>query len=217
MVALDLRRLRFLREFEERGTFGAVAAALGYSPSTVSQQLAMLEKEVGARLFEKAGVNYSEVHGRMSDELSASLPGDGDQFYATGVSLVLHPRHPRVPTVHANFRYIEKGDAWWFGGGADLTPYRLYEEDARHFDAGLRAGGVLVTVEAGARTGEALAILQRHEVDLGPRGLERYRPADWSVRDNSTAAATRPAYNGAERRRARDRSYAGPERRTLGM
>ncbi|AEV84105.1 LysR family transcriptional regulator [Actinoplanes sp. SE50] len=55
MVALDLRRLRFLREFEERGTLGAVAAALGYSPSTVSQQLALLEKEVGATLFARAG------------------------------------------------------------------------------------------------------------------------------------------------------------------
>ncbi|WP_422733150.1 LysR family transcriptional regulator [Micromonospora sp. WMMD558] len=55
MVALDLRRLRFLREFEERGTLGAVAAALGYSPSTVSQQLTLLERETGARLFEKAG------------------------------------------------------------------------------------------------------------------------------------------------------------------
>ncbi|WP_426502445.1 LysR family transcriptional regulator [Dactylosporangium sp. McL0621] len=55
MTALDLRRLRFLREFEERGTLAAVAAALGYSPSTVSQQLALLEKEAGARLFDKAG------------------------------------------------------------------------------------------------------------------------------------------------------------------
>jgi len=55
MVTLDLRRLRFLREVEERGTLGAVATALGYSPSTVSQQLATLEKEVGVRLFEKAG------------------------------------------------------------------------------------------------------------------------------------------------------------------
>ena len=55
MVALDLRRLRFLREFEERGTLAAVAAALGYSPSAVSQQLTLLEKEVGTRLFEKAG------------------------------------------------------------------------------------------------------------------------------------------------------------------
>src|SRR5258706_12940352 len=55
MIALDLRRLRFLREFEERGTLAAVAAALGYSPSAVSQQLTLLEKEVGTRLFEKAG------------------------------------------------------------------------------------------------------------------------------------------------------------------
>ncbi|MEV4198271.1 LysR family transcriptional regulator [Micromonospora globbae] len=55
MVALDLRRLRFLREFEERGTLGAVAAALGYSPSAISQQLTLLEREVGTRLFEKAG------------------------------------------------------------------------------------------------------------------------------------------------------------------
>lgn len=84
-------------------------------------------------LFEKAGVNYSEVHGRMTEDLGSALPGEGDDFYATGISLVLHPRSPRVPTVHANFRYLEKGDAWWFGGGADLTPYRLYEEDARHF------------------------------------------------------------------------------------
>src|SRR5215470_948050 len=55
MVAFDLRRLRFLREFQERGTLGAVAVVLGYSPSTISQQLALLEKEVGTRLFEKAG------------------------------------------------------------------------------------------------------------------------------------------------------------------
>ncbi|MGS2615881.1 LysR family transcriptional regulator [Micromonospora sp. LZ34] len=55
MVALDLRRLRFLREFEERGTLAAVAAALGYSPSAISQQLTLLEKEAGTRLFEKAG------------------------------------------------------------------------------------------------------------------------------------------------------------------
>ncbi|MFJ6954404.1 LysR family transcriptional regulator [Micromonospora aurantiaca (nom. illeg.)] len=55
MIELDLRRLRFLREFEERGTMAAVAAALGYSPSTVSQQLALLEKEAGVRLLGRAG------------------------------------------------------------------------------------------------------------------------------------------------------------------
>lgn len=84
-------------------------------------------------VFEKAGLNFSEVHGELSEEFAARLPGDGRTFFATGVSLVFHPLSPRVPAVHANFRYIEKGGEWWFGGGSDLTPYRLYPEDARHF------------------------------------------------------------------------------------
>lgn len=84
-------------------------------------------------LFERAGVNFSEVHGEFNEELASSLPGEGREFFATGMSLVLHPANPRVPTVHANFRYIERSGAWWFGGGADLTPYCLYEEDVRHF------------------------------------------------------------------------------------
>ena len=87
------------------------------------------------KLFERAGVNVSEVHGELPAEFAESLPGAGREFFATGLSLVLHPTNPHVPTVHANFRYIEKGGAWWFGGGSDLTPYRLYEEDARHFHA----------------------------------------------------------------------------------
>jgi coproporphyrinogen III oxidase len=84
-------------------------------------------------LFEKAGVNVSAVHGTVPEALAGSMRGQGDSFYATGVSLVLHPRNPHVPTTHANFRYIERGDAAWFGGGADLTPYVLYEEDGTHF------------------------------------------------------------------------------------
>ena len=84
-------------------------------------------------LFEKAGVNVSEVHGALNEELAEQLPGSGRDFFATGLSLVLHPRSPRVPTVHANFRYIEKGGKSWFGGGADLTPYLLVDEDAVHF------------------------------------------------------------------------------------
>lgn len=88
--------------------------------------------ESGA-LFEKAGVNVSAVHGTVPEALAGSMRGEGDSFYATGVSLVLHPRNPHAPTTHANFRYIERGDTGWFGGGADLTPYVLYEEDATHF------------------------------------------------------------------------------------
>ena len=84
-------------------------------------------------LLEKGGVNFSEVHGELSVEAAKGMPGEGTKFYATGISLVLHPRSPMIPTVHANFRYLEKGDAWWFGGGADLTPYYLYRDDAQHF------------------------------------------------------------------------------------
>jgi coproporphyrinogen III oxidase len=87
----------------------------------------------GGSIFEKAGVNFSEVHGDLGDEASRVLPGEGRAFYATGISLVLHPLSPMVPTVHANFRYFERGKRAWFGGGSDLTPYYLHDEDARHF------------------------------------------------------------------------------------
>ena len=75
----------------------------------------------------------------------ASLPGEGPAFRATGVSLVLHPRSPHVPTVHANFRRIERGSAGWFGGGADLTPYYLRDEDAVHFHRTLKAASATAT------------------------------------------------------------------------
>lgn len=88
---------------------------------------------VDGKVFEKAGVNFSDVRGEFSEEFAAQIPGEGRAFRATGISLVLHPRNPHVPTVHANFRHIEKGSHGWFGGGADLTPYYLYPEDCRHF------------------------------------------------------------------------------------
>jgi coproporphyrinogen III oxidase len=86
-------------------------------------------------VFEKAGVNVSEVFGELGEDFAAQLPGEGRAFFAAGVSLVLHPLSPMVPAVHANFRYIEKGERRWFGGGSDLTPCYLEEEDARHFHA----------------------------------------------------------------------------------
>src|SRR5262249_58374449 len=67
-------------------------------------------------VFEKAGVNFSEVFGEMSPEFAQQVPGEGRQFNATGVSLVLHPRSPLVPTVHANFRFLTIGDPAWFPG-----------------------------------------------------------------------------------------------------
>jgi coproporphyrinogen III oxidase len=87
----------------------------------------------GGALFEKAGVNWSLVEGELPADFAGHLPGEGRRFRATGVSLVLHPRSPMVPTTHANFRCLEKGDRLWFGGGADLTPYYLWAEDAVHF------------------------------------------------------------------------------------
>jgi hypothetical protein len=99
-----------------------------------------------------------------------------------------------------------------------LVALGVPEEDARHFDGGLRSGGTLVTVDAGARTPEALAILQRHEVDFGPSGALRFDGLDWSARDNSTPAAAAPsAYAGEERRVFRDPTYSGPERREVGV
>jgi coproporphyrinogen III oxidase len=85
-------------------------------------------------VFEKAGVNFSSVQGNLPEEFAAKIPvGTGTEFFATGVSLVFHPRSPIVPAVHANFRYLEKGDAQWFGGGSDLTPIYPFAEDAQHF------------------------------------------------------------------------------------
>jgi coproporphyrinogen III oxidase len=84
-------------------------------------------------VFEKAGVNFSEVFGQMAEELARQVPGEGRDFMATGISLVLHPRSPFVPTVHAYFRFLTKGDKEWFGGGADLTPYYPFREDVVHF------------------------------------------------------------------------------------
>ena len=90
------------------------------------------------RLFEKAGVAFSEVWGELRPELGNTLPGDGAAFRAAGLSLVLHPRSPRVPTVHANLRFIQRGRVAWFGGGTDLTPYYVVAEDARLFHGTLK-------------------------------------------------------------------------------
>ena len=89
----------------------------------------------GGALLEKAGVNYSEVHGRFSEAFAATMPGDGLEFVAAGISLVLHPCSPWIPTVHMNYRRLARGATGWFGGGADLTPAYFDVGDARHFHA----------------------------------------------------------------------------------
>lgn len=91
-------------------------------------------------VFEKGGVNISAVSGPLPKALQENLNEEESDFFATGISLVLHPKNPFVPMVHANYRYFELYDKesgkikdQWFGGGADLTPYYLFEEDAVHF------------------------------------------------------------------------------------
>ncbi|MBI4418825.1 MAG: oxygen-dependent coproporphyrinogen oxidase [Ignavibacteriales bacterium] len=85
-------------------------------------------------VFEKGGVSTSAVRGSLTGVLATRLEVSPQAFFAAGISLVLHPLSPMMPTVHTNFRYLEleNGD-FWFGGGADLTPYYLFDEDAIHF------------------------------------------------------------------------------------
>ena len=86
-------------------------------------------------IFEQAGVNFSEVHGKELPQsiISQRPEAKGHEWFATGTSMVLHPKNPFIPTVHLNYRYFEAGPVWWFGGGADLTPYYPYLTDVRHF------------------------------------------------------------------------------------
>lgn len=103
------------------------------------------------RVFEKAGVGVSVVHGTLTPEAARSMGGgkhltaaEDLKFFATGVSMVIHPHNPMCPTMHANYRYFERGDgqkpgSWWFGGGTDLTPSYLFDDDARHFHRTLKS------------------------------------------------------------------------------
>ena len=90
-------------------------------------------------IFEKGGVNISAVHGELPEALRKQFKVEQGDFFACGLSLVLHPQNPMIPTVHANWRYFEMYDGegnivtQWFGGGQDLTPYYLFDEDAVHF------------------------------------------------------------------------------------
>ncbi len=84
--------------------------------------------------LEKGCINFSEVQGKLDAQFANKLKlGSGLDFYATGISVVMHPKNPFVPTVHCNYRFIKRGNDTWYGGGADLTPYYIFEEDCKHF------------------------------------------------------------------------------------
>lgn len=100
-------------------------------------------------VFEKGGVNFSAVEGQIPSFLKDKVSSQSSSFFATGVSLVLHPYNPMVPIVHMNVRYFEtdKGDCW-FGGGIDLTPIYIVKEDAVHFHKVLKAACDTFSAEA---------------------------------------------------------------------
>lgn len=85
-------------------------------------------------VIEKGGVNFSAVHGKLPDAIKKSFKLESDEFFATGVSIVMHPNNPFVPIIHMNIRYFEMDDQTrWFGGGIDLTPHYVIDTDARFF------------------------------------------------------------------------------------
>lgn len=99
----------------------------------------------GGRVFEKVGVNWSEVHGELSPAAQKSMsdrgvPGvaEDPRFWASGISLVAHMQNPNAPAVHMNTRMFWTPNAWWFGGGSDLNPCIEFAEDTQHFHSVLR-------------------------------------------------------------------------------
>jgi coproporphyrinogen III oxidase len=98
-------------------------------------------------VFEKGGVNFSAVHGKLPATMQKALKVDRDDFFATGVSIVIHPNHPMVPIIHMNIRYFEMPTSGgadeqpvrWFGGGIDVTPHYVIDDDARFFHGYLKS------------------------------------------------------------------------------
>ena len=97
-------------------------------------------------IFERGGVNFSAVHGHLPESLQKALKVEQNDFFATGVSIVIHPNHPMVPIIHMNIRYFEMPSSFangqepirWFGGGIDLTPHYIVEDDAIFFHRSLK-------------------------------------------------------------------------------
>ena len=99
-------------------------------------------------VFEKGGVNISKVYGKLPKSMQSYFKVGDVDFFACGLSLVMHPKNPMTPTVHANWRYFEMYDKsgeiidQWFGGGLDLTPYYIFKEDIEHFHGIFRLLGL---------------------------------------------------------------------------
>lgn len=133
---------------EDRGPGSAMPGRFEVLPTTRADDGGggLMSVMRGGRVFEKIGVNWSEVHGTLAPRAQAAMasrgvPGiDADpRFWASGISLVAHMQNPHAPAVHMNTRMFWTPGAWWFGGGADLNPCIEYADDTAHFHATLRA------------------------------------------------------------------------------
>ncbi|MBE8715350.1 oxygen-dependent coproporphyrinogen oxidase [Sphingobacterium hungaricum] len=90
-------------------------------------------------VFEKGGVNFSAVYGKLPEPIKKAFGVDEDDFFACGVSIVIHPNNPFVPIIHMNIRYFELNEqVRWFGGGIDLTPHYIQDADATYFHQALK-------------------------------------------------------------------------------
>lgn len=133
---------------EDRGPGAAPAGRFDVTPTTRAEDGGggLMSVMRGGRVFEKVGVNWSEVHGTLAPRAQAAMASRGvpgidrdPRFWASGISLVAHMQNPQAPAVHMNTRMFWTPGAWWFGGGADLNPCIEYPADTAHFHATLRA------------------------------------------------------------------------------
>lgn len=130
------------------------------------------------KLFERAGVGFSLVHGAQLPPAASKLRPElaGQPWRAMGVSVVLHPRNPLVPTAHLNVRFFNAGSVWWFGGGFDLTPYYGFDDDARHWHATAKTAAGEHYAKLKKQCDEYFYLPHRGE----PRGVGGLFFDDWS-------------------------------------
>ena len=133
---LQLLQDNFTNEFEKIDTKAKFNEDIWIRPEGGGGKTRIIEN---GDVIEKGGVNISSVHGPLPESMQDYFKVENVDFYACGLSLVIHPNNPMAPTVHANWRYFEMYDKngkiidQWFGGGLDLTPYYFFKEDAEHF------------------------------------------------------------------------------------
>lgn len=126
-ICSELEKIDGLSKFQE-DTWTRTEGGGGYTRTIAN-----------GNILEKGGVAFSAVYGDVSDAMRKQLGLEGDSFFATGVSIVLHPKHPRHPIIHMNVRYFELNSGrYWFGGGIDLTPHYVNKEAAILFHQGLK-------------------------------------------------------------------------------